>query len=102
MEKLKLNLEDLKVESFELNSEEKKQGTVNGQGLCTEDFSGCRDVTAYASCVTCGTTCGVNVTCQDTCANTCENTCAYTCLDPTCHMSCPTCPPSTNDEINCP
>jgi hypothetical protein len=78
--KLKLNLEQLSVESFDTTSVEKQRGTVVGE-QCT-----------------CWTRCG-----QNTCPGcpTCDNTCAYTCDDATC-PACPTCAASCNGTCDCP
>ncbi len=62
MNKLKLDLDELAVESFETCGGDREKGTVLGQELCT-----CPGVT---------------------CANTCAPTCAYTCDDVTCANSC--------------
>ncbi len=83
MKKLKLNLEDLKVESFETSSKSINKGTVHGNGdtvvdrTCEEyhtcggqnscdptNCPGCH-VTNYTQCGTCPTD---NPTCDD---NTC-------------------------------
>jgi hypothetical protein len=67
--KLKLNLEDLGVESFDTRADVKGKGTVVGE----------------------------QCSCAGTCypAPTCANTCAYTCDDATC-PACPTCAVSCN------
>lgn len=76
MNKLKLHLDDLAVESFDTVRMEKAKGTVVGE-QCT--------------CP------GVN-TCDFTCDDpTCANTCAETCDDNTCVGSCLTCSPSCWD-----
>ncbi|HEY0016545.1 MAG TPA: hypothetical protein VGC13_09515 [Longimicrobium sp.] len=75
--KLKLNLEDLTVESFNTTTAEKPKGTVFGE-QCT---------------------CYTNCTCPG--CPTCDNTCAYTCDDATC-PACPTCAASCNGTCqNC-
>ena len=69
MNKLKLHLDDLAVESFDTCDREKEKGTVVGE-QCS-----------------CNGTCPLTV-CA-TCANTCDDaTCAYTCDDATCPASC--------------
>ncbi|PIQ09559.1 MAG: hypothetical protein COW71_05875 [Ignavibacteriales bacterium CG18_big_fil_WC_8_21_14_2_50_31_20] len=87
MKKLKLNLDDLKVESFETtNSLQGLKGTVNGQGPLTivtepdivSQPCQCYDPTSDSLRPTCDATCLVP---------TCANTCAHTCAD-TCGMSC--------------
>ena len=75
MKKLKLNLDEIKVESFETNTiKSMVEGTVHG------NVSGKNPA---ETCLTCAYTCE-GVTCVYTCANTCPNTCGYTCDDPTC------------------
>ena len=71
MKKLKLNIDDLKVESFEIGNSRNSipKGTVKGQ----EQESG-------------GHICWVPPvtspnTCQNTCGNSCEGSCALTCDD---------------------
>jgi hypothetical protein len=69
--KLKLNLDELSVESFDTTRTEQKKGTVFGE-QCT-----------------CWTACGQN-TCPGcpTCDNTCAGTCAFTCDDASCAGTC--------------
>jgi hypothetical protein len=69
--KLKLHLEDLGVESFDTTTVKKEKGTVFGE-----------QCTCYTQC-----------TCPG--CPTCYNTCAYTCDDQTC-PACPTCAASCN------
>ncbi len=95
MKKLKLNLDDLKVESFVTIKQESKRGTINGQaltvpvGVCadlsintycpTSECVGCNPETQEETCVY--TECN-----QNTC-NTCYNTCdgyGPTCIYPEC------------------
>ncbi len=86
MKKLKLNLDDLKVESFETTPEQPKpKGTVVGNAEPTElqpcDYSenptDCLCVTYAATCPnTCYNTCAS--TCS-TCGSTCEQTCGEHC-----------------------
>lgn len=80
MNKLKLHLDDLAVESFDTVQVEKEKGTVMGE-----------QCSCYGTCppaATCGTTCPY--TCDDaTCANTCD--------DETCVGTCQTCSPSCWD-----
>jgi hypothetical protein len=75
--KLRLNLEDLTVDSFDTTRTEKPKGTVFGE-QCT---------------------CYTNCTCPG--CPTCDHTCAYTCDDATCPQ-CPTCYASCNGTCNCP
>ncbi len=85
MKKLKLNLEDLTVESFEIKNDPEEFGTVKGFGK-SFGVSGCLPE------------CPSDWTCDATCPDTCE----YTCDDPTCggytcYQTCDgggyTCPP---------
>jgi hypothetical protein len=76
MNKLKLHLEDLSVESFDTERMEKAKGTVVGEQLCT-----CASCPGQATC---------DYTCDDA-------TCPYTCDDNTCVGSCQTCSPSCWD-----
>jgi hypothetical protein len=69
--KLKLNLEDLTVDTFNTTAPEKPKGTVFGE-QCT---------------------CYTNCTCPG--CPTCDYTCKYTCDDATCPQ-CPTCGASCN------
>ena len=71
MSKLKLQLDDLAVESFDTTAPRKEKGTVFGE-QCT---------------------CATNCTCPG--CPTCDHTCAYTCDDATC-PNCPTCAASCN------
>lgn len=68
MKKLRLDLDELAVESFDTRGAEKEKGTVVGEQQCS-----------------CGGTCYPQATCPQTCAYTCDDpTCAYTCDDATC------------------
>ena len=71
MRKLKLEIENLAVESFDTQAAAKPKGTVFGE-----------QCTCYTAC-----------TCPG--CPTCDNTCAYTCDDATC-PACPTCAASCN------
>lgn len=76
MKKMKLRLEDLSVESFNVvNNDSKKQGTINGNG--PTPYSNCGDMTCgNTGCGECGSDdCGSNY-----CSNACptQQTC-YTC-----------------------
>ncbi len=75
MKKLKLEIENLAVESFDTSASEKPKGTVFGE-QCT-----------------CQTAC----TCPG--CPSCDYTCAYTCDDATC-PACPTCAASCNGTCN--
>ena len=75
MNKLKLQLEDLMVDSFDTTTPAKAKGTVFGeQCTCYTQCTcpGCP--TCYASCNgTCDASC--NGTCGDSCAGTCDFDC---------------------------
>lgn len=111
MKKLKLNLEELKVESFDTSSSiGKSKNTVRGYAtgdsnstcntsVCDEpcNFTDClNDNTCIATCAnTCGVTCGhsCNGTCHDTCDGiTCDISCLRTCYPTNCNTDCVTCP----------
>jgi hypothetical protein len=87
MNKLKLRLDDLQVDTFQTTSVKKQKGTVFGeQCTCYTNCTcpGCP--TCYASCngtcdASCNGTCGVscNGTCGDTCDVSCNGTCDDTC-----------------------
>ena len=86
MNKLKLQLEDLAVDSFATCAAARGKGTVIGeQGPCT-----CPGVTCAITCAaTCAYTCD-DATCPQcpTCAQSCNGTCeGWTCID-TCGGSC--------------
>ena len=112
MKKLKLNLDDLKVESFQVTPEDEAagEGTVEGYCYDCETFFGPSCRVCPTDVCTNNTLCGQNTcaatcpnTCPNTCANTCPNTCAHTCagntcVGPTCFDTCGrtcfyTCPP---------
>ncbi|MFA7420501.1 MAG: hypothetical protein WCZ90_12525 [Melioribacteraceae bacterium] len=88
MGKLKLNLDEIKVESFEVSNNVKVTGTVFGQetGGGSTCPPMCEYTVEYGSCVgtcdtevaSCGATC---VTCDATCPVTCPVTCLATCGD---------------------
>jgi hypothetical protein len=96
MKKVKLSLDDLKVESFEVAAATPGSdgGTVEGQFStfisCTPFLSGC------STCVTCNneTTCS-QPTCtqEDTCGaeDTCAEMCEETVSSDTCFTSCTPC-----------
>lgn len=62
MKKIKLDLDDLKVESFDTQPQDASDGEVFGYQCPT-----------YPGCPTC------DATCPSTCPNTCPNTCFNTC-----------------------
>jgi hypothetical protein len=86
MRKLKLDLEDLSVESFATTPEPHREaGTVFGQ-QCT-----CYTQCTCPGCPTCDASC--NGTCGGTCAGTCDASCNGTCdcpatNDASCYGSC--------------
>ncbi len=87
MKKLELNLDDLKVESFETTPADSRRGrgTVFGYSEFTEFASCGPDCTPgdYG-----GQTYDGGETCDASCADgTCQLTCAFTCM-PTCGVSC--------------
>ena len=78
MKKLRLHIEDLRVDGFATTPAAASKGTVVGE-----------QGTYYTLCTCAGPTCGA--------------TCAYTCDDPTC-PACPTCPDTcaqTCDGYSC-
>jgi hypothetical protein len=98
MNKLKLSVEELAIESFDTTAPpRKREGTVFGeQGTCTCATQctcpGCP--TCYNTCLyTCDdATCPACPTCADTCANTCDDfscaeSCGGTCWNPRCNDS---------------
>jgi hypothetical protein len=83
MNKLKLNLEELAVESFATTPEPRSEGgTVFGQ-QCT-----CYTQCTCPGCPTCDASC--NGTCGGTCGATCDASCNGTCGG-SCDFSCDTC-----------
>ena len=66
MKKLKLNLDEIKVESFEVSSEKKAIGTVLGEGSGIVTYC-CTEATDWCN------VCGGDT--MATCAPTCNNTC---------------------------
>jgi hypothetical protein len=85
MHKLKLRLEDLRIDSFTTEPARKEKGTVFGeQCTCYTNCScpGCP--TCDASCNgSCGASCGgtCNATACGTCDQSCGGTCDHTCYD---------------------
>jgi hypothetical protein len=77
MKKLKLRLDDLRVDTFDTSAGRKEKGTVFGeQCTCYTQCTcpGCP--TCYASCNgSCDASC--NGTCGDTCDASCQGTCDY-------------------------
>jgi hypothetical protein len=83
MRKLKLNPEQLAVESFETAAIRPGDGTVRGLAFQAENEAVAEPVPGddqvFLSIWTCQTNCG-----QNTCGGSCGVTCA-TCNDPTCN-----------------
>lgn len=82
MDKLKLHLDELAVESFDTCPVDREKGTVFGeqQPPCT-----CPTLCTCPGCPTCDATCPQ--TCDDfTCAVSCEGTCVASCES--CHATC--------------
>ncbi|HYH82974.1 MAG TPA: hypothetical protein VEX86_24480 [Longimicrobium sp.] len=77
MGKLKLELDELHVESFDVQRQDEVRGTVAGQNepAYTESCGG----SCVNTCVSCVNTC--YNTCQASCWNTCQtcNTCEHHC-----------------------
>jgi hypothetical protein len=90
MAKLKLQLEDLLIDSFDTTPAEKGRGTVFGE-QCT-CWTRCGQNTC-PGCPTC------DASCNGTCAASCAQTCAYTCDDASCAGTCgDTCDYSCNGD----
>ncbi|WP_420130425.1 hypothetical protein [Longimicrobium sp.] len=81
MNKLKLQLEDLSVESFDTTSHTRAKGTVFGE-QCT-----CYTQCTCPGCPTCYASC--NGTCDASCNGTCDASCNGTC-DASCGRACGT------------
>ena len=74
MKKLKLNLDELKIESFETSVQKpNNKGTIIGNTLETDDAPTCYNTYQYTCPETCAGayTCDAKNTCQVTCGN-CE------------------------------
>ncbi|MBW3572139.1 MAG: hypothetical protein KY467_13650 [Gemmatimonadetes bacterium] len=79
MRKLKLELDQLAVDSFTTAAAGQPHGTVRGAGLEAREA----DLTTnHPTMWSCATECGE--TCEATCDPTCEASC-YTCFDDTCN-----------------
>jgi hypothetical protein len=84
--KLKLDLDQLAVDSFDTADARPRRGTVFGE-QCT-----CPTACTCPGCPTCDATCPATCvnTCDDyTCANSCNGTCGASCN--TCNFACNTC-----------
>ena len=89
--KLKLNLDELTVDSFNTETSERPKGTVFGE-QCT-----CYTQCTCPGCPTCDASC--NGTCNGTCGeNTCQASCYGTC-DYSCGDSCNYC--GTVNDYTC-
>lgn len=83
--KMKLQLDELAVETFDTTPLERGKGTVLGHQQCT-----CVTVCTCPGCPTCEGTCPGEASCDDTCWNTCDDwTCAVTCGLSQCETRCP-------------
>ena len=95
MKKLRLQLDELQVESFHTVRTEPARGTVRANAptwYCTEQIDctydyGCetQNESCNGSCATC-----FGGTCENTCYNSCNGTCNVSCYG-TCDASCNTC-----------
>jgi hypothetical protein len=75
MRKLKLDLDQLAVDSFDTQTPPEREGTVFGE-QCT-----CYTCTC-PGCPSCGATCGM--TCNTTCGESCGTDCPYNPITHTC------------------
>jgi hypothetical protein len=71
MRKLRLQLEDLRIDSFTTTGSQKEKGTVFGE-QCT-----CQTACTCPGCPTCDASC--NGTCGATCEASCNGTCDAAC-----------------------
>jgi hypothetical protein len=85
MRKLKLDLDHLTVDSFDINpSDGTRRGTVQGfSHVCGPTRI---DLTCLDTCGTCDPSCATCVSCYNTCDNTCGPSCYGTCQ--TCQTNC--------------
>jgi hypothetical protein len=101
MNKLKLRLDDLQVDTFQTTSMRKEKGTVYGRQEWTYDVMVCQDTWHGSSCeVSCFSNC--DASCYDTCAVSCNGSCDWTCAA-SCGASCDgyTCPTAANPWEPC-
>jgi hypothetical protein len=86
MAKLRLQLDDLVIDSFTTTYVKREKGTVYGEQCTCQTACTCPGCpTCYASCNgTCGATCN---TCGASCGGTCAATCDFSCGG-TCDASC--------------
>jgi hypothetical protein len=96
MNKLKLRLEDLQIDSFSTTQVRKEKGTVYGE-LCT-----CYTQCTCPGCPTCYASC--NGTCDASCNGTCDASCDGTCGGTgaaSCDFTCATCFQSCDGGYTC-
>jgi hypothetical protein len=87
MNKLRLKLEDLQIDSFSTTPVKKEKGTVYGE-QCT-----CRTACTCPGCPTCDASCNgtCDASCNGTCVASCNGTCGDSCGCPTYDDSCNSC-----------
>ena len=98
MRKLRLNLEQLAVDTFQTATSPADEGTVFGE-QCT-----CRTACTCPGCPTCDNTQCNQGSCGDTCDWTCPASCAFSCAGSCWYTNCasnPTCDPSGGVEQCC-
>jgi hypothetical protein len=85
MNKLRLRLDDLQVDTFHTTTVQKEKGTVFGE-QCT-----CYTQCTCPGCPTCDASCNgtCDASCNGTCADTCDSTCG--CGEETYDASCVSC-----------
>ena len=106
MNKLRLHLEDLQIDSFQTTPAEKPKGTVFGEQCtcytqCTCPGCPTCDASCNGTCdASCNGTC--DASCNGTCGVSCNYSCDYTCGD-TCGVSCggQTCPTAPSPRQYC-
>lgn len=87
MNKLKLRLDDLQVDTFHITAVQREKGTVFGE-QCT-----CYTQCTCPGCPTCDASC--NGTCDASCNGTCDTNCGCNSGVDTCEVTCnSTCGPS--------
>ena len=111
MNKLKLRLDDLRVDTFQTTPVKKEKGTVFGeQCTCWTNCTcpGCPtcDASCNGTCdASCNGTCGGSCagTCDASCGGTCDWTCDYTCncSDYSCDYTCDGYATTPNNQYHC-
>jgi hypothetical protein len=98
MKKMKLNLEQLAVDSFDTSAAAEKRGTVFGEQCTCHTNCTCPGCpTCYESCNgTCGDSCNGTCAGQYTCDASCDS-CYYT----QCAQSCYGCPTVSGGPCEC-